>query len=157
MPCNALKINRRFGGTCLNLQGRRISQARNQHKELCLSPSFTLVSCSAYSSTPKMEAICSSETSVDFQRIARRYIPEDSTLHNHRCENLKSYMFFIKFCVGNLHQGLRSRCSEMWRCMIWYLPRKLHGRQVPEAHTLDSKVSFTKTVQSTFMFVPIIT
>jgi hypothetical protein len=38
-----------------------------------------------------MEAICSSETSVDFQRITRRYIPEDSTLHNHRCENLKFY------------------------------------------------------------------
>jgi hypothetical protein len=31
------------------------------------------------------------ETSVDFQRTTRRYIPEDRTLHNHRCENLKSY------------------------------------------------------------------
>jgi hypothetical protein len=40
---------------------------------------FTLVSCSAYS-TLKMEAICSSETSVAFQRITRRYVPEDSTL-----------------------------------------------------------------------------
>jgi hypothetical protein len=38
-----------------------------------------------------MEAICSSETPVDAQRTTRRYIPEDSTLHNHRCENLKSY------------------------------------------------------------------
>jgi hypothetical protein len=42
-------------------------------------------------STLKMEAICSSETSVDTQRTTRRYIPEDGTLHNHRCENLKSY------------------------------------------------------------------
>jgi hypothetical protein len=39
-----------------------------------------LVSCSAYPSTLKMEAICSSETSVDFQRTTRRYIPEDSIL-----------------------------------------------------------------------------
>jgi hypothetical protein len=39
-----------------------------------------------------MEAICSSETSVDTQRTARRYIQEDGTLHNHRCENLKSYL-----------------------------------------------------------------
>jgi hypothetical protein len=39
----------------------------------------------------KMEAICSFETSVDIQRTARRYIPEDSTLHNDRCENLKFY------------------------------------------------------------------
>jgi hypothetical protein len=30
------------------------------------------------------------ETSVDIQRTTLRYIPEDSTLHNHRCENLKS-------------------------------------------------------------------
>jgi hypothetical protein len=29
-----------------------------------------------------MEEICSSETSVDFQRTTRRYIPEDSTLDN---------------------------------------------------------------------------
>jgi hypothetical protein len=43
------------------------------------------------SSALKMEAICSSETSVDTQRTTRRYIPEDGTLHNHRCENLKSY------------------------------------------------------------------
>jgi hypothetical protein len=28
-----------------------------------------------------MEAICYSETSVDFQRISLRYIPEDRTLH----------------------------------------------------------------------------
>jgi hypothetical protein len=39
-----------------------------------------------------MEAICSSEMSVDFQQTTWRYIPEDSTLHNHCCENLKSYM-----------------------------------------------------------------
>jgi hypothetical protein len=31
-------------------------------------------------STLKMEAICSSETSVDIQRTTRRYIPEDDTL-----------------------------------------------------------------------------
>jgi hypothetical protein len=35
----------------------------------------------------KIEAICSSETSVD----TRRYILEVDTLHNHHCENLKSY------------------------------------------------------------------
>jgi hypothetical protein len=36
-----------------------------------------------------MEAIYSSETLVDFQRTTRLYIPEDSTLDNHRCENCK--------------------------------------------------------------------
>jgi hypothetical protein len=38
-----------------------------------------------------MEAICSSETSVETQQTTQRHIPEDDTLHNHRCENLKSY------------------------------------------------------------------
>jgi hypothetical protein len=44
-----------------------------------------------YSSTLKMEAIRSSETSGATRRTTRRHIPEDDTLHNHRCENLKSY------------------------------------------------------------------
>jgi hypothetical protein len=40
----------------------------------------------------KMGAIYSSETSVDLKRTAWPYIPEDRTLHNHRRENLKSYI-----------------------------------------------------------------
>jgi hypothetical protein len=50
-----------------------------------------LISCLAYSLTVKMEATCSSETSVDFQRTTSRYIPDYKVLHNHRCENLKAY------------------------------------------------------------------
>jgi hypothetical protein len=65
--CSPLKVNRRFEGTC----------------RLCLPPAFTLVYCSAYPSTLKMEAICSSETSVDFQLTARSYIPEDNSLQKH--------------------------------------------------------------------------
>jgi hypothetical protein len=42
-------------------------------------------------STLEMEAICSSETSVDTQWTTWHYIPEVGTLHNHCCENLKSY------------------------------------------------------------------
>jgi hypothetical protein len=38
---------------------------------------------------------CSSETLVDTQRTTWRYIPEDGTLHNHRCEHLKSYILKI--------------------------------------------------------------
>jgi hypothetical protein len=39
-----------------------------------------------------MDVICSSETSVDFEQTTRRYNPEDSILHNHSCENLRSNM-----------------------------------------------------------------
>jgi hypothetical protein len=41
-----------------------------------------------FSSTLKTDVICSSETSVDHQRSTRRYIPENRTLHKHRCENV---------------------------------------------------------------------
>jgi hypothetical protein len=79
MSCIPLKVNRRFGGTYrLIIQDRRISQARNQ--------------CEA----GRKKSSYSSETSVDFQRTTRRYIPEGRTLHKHRCENLKSCsMLFI--------------------------------------------------------------
>jgi hypothetical protein len=80
-----LKVNRRFGRTSrFHLQGRRICKARNQQ-----ATCFTLVSYLAYSSILKMEATCSSETSVDFQQTTGRYNPEDRN-HNHRSENLKS-------------------------------------------------------------------
>jgi hypothetical protein len=45
-----------------------------------------LVSCLAYSSTLMIEAIRPSETPVDFYRATWRYIPEDRTFHNRRCE-----------------------------------------------------------------------
>jgi hypothetical protein len=68
-----------------------------------LPPASTLVSCSAYSAM-KMDATCSSETSVDFQRTTRRYIPKVSNLHNHCFENFKSYdislVYFCTYCTG---------------------------------------------------------
>jgi hypothetical protein len=45
-----------------------------------------LVSCLAYSLTLKIEATCSYEMSVDFGQHTRHYIPEDRTLHSHRCD-----------------------------------------------------------------------
>jgi hypothetical protein len=86
--CNPLRVIRRFGGTYrLHLQGRKISRARNQRERWFLAQIIF--------STLKMEATCFSETSADTQRTTRRYIPEDGTLHNHRCENLTSYIIRI--------------------------------------------------------------
>jgi hypothetical protein len=44
-----------------------------------------------------MEAVRTSETSVNFNVTTRRYIPEDSKLHTRRREDLKSclYLFYI--------------------------------------------------------------
>jgi hypothetical protein len=77
MPCSLLKVNRRLRETCcLHVRGRRIIRAKIQLESrwLCLPQVFTLVSCSAYSSTLKMDVTCFSETSVDFQRITQRYM-----------------------------------------------------------------------------------
>jgi hypothetical protein len=41
-----------------------------------------------------MESACSSETSVEFCRTTRRYNPKDSSLHNKRCEKLKTKTSF---------------------------------------------------------------
>jgi hypothetical protein len=52
---------------------RRAEQANKQHEEggnqgRKAAACFMRVSCFAYSSTLKMEKICSSETSIDFQQ-----------------------------------------------------------------------------------------
>jgi hypothetical protein len=56
----------------------------------------TLLSCSAWFSTLKMEIICSSETSVNI-RTTLSYIPEDSTICSYSCDIFKSYRRFTDF------------------------------------------------------------
>jgi hypothetical protein len=46
------------------------------------------------SSTPLMEAVRTSETSVNSHQSTRRYNPQGSHLHTHRRENSKSYAVF---------------------------------------------------------------
>jgi hypothetical protein len=89
-PCSPKSFNRRFGKTYrLHFHGRRNKFSKNQQAS-SLPPVWLLVFAELISSTLKMEAICSSKTSVQTRRTTRRHIPEDGTLHNHRCENLKS-------------------------------------------------------------------
>jgi hypothetical protein len=67
MVCIPLQVNRRFGGiSLLHLQSWRIREARKQ-REVGRKQSSA--------------RICSSETSVDFQRTTWRYIAEERTLH----------------------------------------------------------------------------
>jgi hypothetical protein len=69
MSYSPLKINWRVGATCrLHLQSRRISHARNQHNS-CRKQSNSLAECK--------------ETGKSLK----------TTLRNHRCESLKSYMY----------------------------------------------------------------
>jgi hypothetical protein len=57
----------------------------------------------------KMEAY-SSDTSIDMQRTTRLYILQYRTVHNHRCQNLKSYNKFIIHVIAKaLPQELNYR------------------------------------------------
>jgi hypothetical protein len=72
-----------------------------------------------------MEAICSSETSIDFQRTTRCYIPEDITLHNHWCDNLKPNIltdwecWMIRWLVDNELE--RRDCGSYYLTKISYI------------------------------------
>lgn len=50
-----------------------------------------------------------SETPIDFQRTTRCYIPQDRSLYNHQCDNLKSY---INLPVLSLRGLKRNKGSE---------------------------------------------
>jgi hypothetical protein len=67
-PCSPLGFDRGFVETyCLHLQGQRNRFSKPASKEV--------------------EAICSSETSVETQRTTRPHIPEDDTLIYINCIN----------------------------------------------------------------------
>jgi hypothetical protein len=111
-PCSLLRCNRCFGGTyCLHLQGRRKFQQEPASKQVA-----------------SRSAICSSETSVACQQTTRRHIPEDDSLHNHRCENLKSYLcvrswLIICFCTARRNLFVRVNVQKFVAMVIrknWY-------------------------------------
>jgi hypothetical protein len=88
MLSSSLKVNWHFRGTCLHLQGRRISQARNQHEDTYLPHAGFLLGLFVDpedGSNMFLQNIC--WLSVDYTAL----YPKDRTLHNHHWENLKSY------------------------------------------------------------------
>jgi hypothetical protein len=102
MPSSLLKVNWHFGGI----------------NRLCLPPAFMPVSCSAYSVTLKMEAICSSETSVDFQQTTRHYIPEYSTLQGTFLIEWATFNFSKKDCNMAV---VTFAYSHVWIVSLWVL------------------------------------
>jgi hypothetical protein len=76
-PFSPLSFNRRFGGTYRShLQGQRNRFGKPASKQM--ASRYHLFAEPIYS-TLMMEAIYSSETSVETQRTTRRHIPEDHT------------------------------------------------------------------------------
>jgi hypothetical protein len=75
---------------------------------------------SLYSSTLKIEAVCSSETSVDFKRTTRPYIPEERTVHNHGYENHRFYYSLLFQCRKHVFLR-RMPSSGMWLRVVLVL------------------------------------
>jgi hypothetical protein len=85
---------------------------------------FMLVSYLPYSLTMKMEASCSSEMFVDFQRTTRRHFQKDRIHHIMRIFNLYYFLFFLNFSssavtychdLGVTTEGV---CTESW--IYWH-------------------------------------
>jgi hypothetical protein len=124
-PRITLKVNWHFGGiSSLRLQVQRTSRAKRNKRKYIASRvlDFTLVSCSAYSSIVKTGTTNYSETQIRFERTAR--VPEDKTLRNHRCANLKSCMIFLVTFLG-IWPPLWSSGQSSWLlngglfCLLW--------------------------------------
>jgi hypothetical protein len=74
--------------------------------------------------------MCSSETSVEFQWTLWRYIPE-GTLHNHCCENLRSYIAFNVSLLGCFNtvvqmKGIQNKIIISQKAFIIHIPGSHH-------------------------------
>jgi hypothetical protein len=67
-----------------------------------------------------MEAARTSEMLVNFYQTTQRYNPEDSHLHTHRRENLKSYLvsvMILKLCEFENTQTLKLKHTQIFYFM----------------------------------------
>jgi hypothetical protein len=110
MPCSLLKVNGRSGGKCLlhNLQGRRITQARDQHEtdikqssaSYLIHVGFCYLLLASFFFGLYFDPEDGSETSDDFQRTTRRYIPGDRTPQGIGSYSIQNTSTFRTTCNG---------------------------------------------------------
>jgi hypothetical protein len=102
MPCSTLSCTQRFGGACL--------------------PAACSLVCWTNSSTLKMEAIRSSETSGATQRTTWRHIPKDDTLNTVVfgkpvcCTKFRDFLTW--FCFAHVLSNFLFFCG----CSTFWLP-----------------------------------
>jgi hypothetical protein len=97
-----------------------------------LAACFTLVSCSAYCSTLKMEVTCSCEMSVDFQRTIWCYIPVDRTLQVMTYQPLLRDLFYWiswssvyhSFIFGRFQPQPRRQISRLQCFVVFPTPSR---------------------------------
>lgn len=109
----------------------RVKHAANRTP---LAAWLMLLSCFASSQT--LELIASpSDTLVDFQRTASHNIPEDTTVHNNRCENLQSYQLTL-FCTIS-YQHVFQYTTFIWSSPLFFkISSRRFGRSLEFIHRL---------------------
>jgi hypothetical protein len=73
------------------------------------------------SSNLKTEVICSPETYVDLQRTTWRFIPDDRTILNHRCENPNFHLGVYVYLFFNYQPILQidRKSPSGWRYFVF--------------------------------------
>jgi hypothetical protein len=102
---------------------------------------FMLVSCLAYYSALKIKAICSPETSVEFQRITRPCIPEDATAQINFCIHCKVF-------PQSKNCGARKTAVASERPETIFASRQRLGKHVPA--TTDTHATIEVLLETVF-------
>jgi hypothetical protein len=100
-----------------------------------------------YSSTPKME-ICFSETSINFLLNKLRYIREDRSFHNHRCDKLKFYLTYTSLCINRHVVSGRRNGSEHTSNQTLYLCGFLATTRAARQREMRNKALFCTTEEN---------
>jgi hypothetical protein len=95
----------------------RVQELAGQTTSVKAGGEQQLVFCSAYASTMKIEAICSSETSVDFQRTTWPYIPDKITILSFMEAN-KLLSKVVGFVVKDLRK-LTNLSNSHTNALMW--------------------------------------
>jgi hypothetical protein len=116
VPCSPLKINRRFGGTCLHHESQRISHTRN-YQSLSSASSwfltwFILRPWRWRRHVPQKRGL--------IVNGLHGVISQKMCLHNHCCKNLKSWRFWWNAHIFVLRWNLSER-SRPW---YWFKSRQ---------------------------------
>jgi hypothetical protein len=126
---------------CLKSSGPGLSALTAVVTKALLYTCFMLVSCSAYTSTLKMEAICPAEMLVEFQWTTQRYITGDRSLRVFCCLKLLLFSFlfnsFLSIGISALKDFFlavitmaikiryRARCESITLVFL-YVPFKIY-------------------------------
>jgi hypothetical protein len=75
-----------------------------------------------------MEAARTSETLVNFYQTTRCYNPEDSNLHTHRRENLKSYLHSFYLCIKHFEVSSKGLLRSAYFIKVNLISQNLYPK-----------------------------